>query len=295
MHACGHDGHTAMLLTVAEALCRRRGVLRGNVKFVFQPAEEGGAGAQKMIEQGALEDPAVDIALACHLWNSAPVGTVLGRSGPTFACADRFDVSLKGKGGHAAHPDLTVDPMILAAQTILAFQTIVSRNLEPKALAVVSVTSVHGGTAYNIIPEEVRLCGTVRAFDLDLRDFIRDRMRQILAGIVTSHGGSFEFDYQPGYPPTVNDPQVVELVLEAAREVVGSERVVESQPSMGGEDMSYFLQRVPGCMFLVGAANAEKGLDYPHHNPRFDFDEEALLIGASVMLRAVEKWLWVGG
>ncbi|MBI3923504.1 MAG: amidohydrolase [Armatimonadetes bacterium] len=294
MHACGHDGHTAMLLAVAEALSRRKGELRGNVKLLFQPAEEGGAGARRMIEEGALEDPSVDFALACHLWNDSEVGCLHVREGAILACADRFDIKLRGKGGHAAHPDVTVDPIIIASEVTLAFQTILSRNLSPLHPGVVSVTSFHGGTTYNIIPEEVSLGGTVRAFDLAVRDRIRERMQQILEGISRAYGGTFKFDYQSGYPPTINDPEMVEFVRGVAKEVVPPELVTVNEPSMGGEDMSYILQQVPGCMFLVGSAKAERGLDQPHHNPRFDFDEEALVIGASVMTRAVRKLLAAG-
>jgi len=291
MHACGHDGHTAMLLAVAEALSHWRSELRGTVKFVFQPAEEGGGGARRMIEDGAMDDPPVDAALACHLWNNYPVGRIGVRTGPTFACADRFSARIKGKGGHGAHPDQTVDPIVIAAQIITAFQSIVSRNVSPLETTVISVTSIHGGSAYNIIPESVDIGGTVRSFSEPLRDHIRQRMEEVLRGITDAFGAAFEFDYEVGYPPLSNDGEMADLVRAAATEVVSSAEVWENEPTTGGEDMAYFFQKVPGCMFLVGSANTEAGLDYPHHSPRFDIDERALMVGASIMLCAIKRYL----
>jgi amidohydrolase len=291
MHACGHDGHTAVLLGVARLLAGQRDSLPGTVKFVFQPAEEGGAGAKRMIEEGALESPSVEAAFGIHLWNDGPVGAVGVRDGAFMAASDSFDLVVKGQGGHAAGPHRTIDPVVTAAHLIVALQTIVSRQVDPLQSAVVTVGHIEGGHARNVIPDEVLLQGTVRTFDPGLRQAMPERLERTARSVCAAFGGECGLRYWFGYPPTVNDPGMADLVREAAREVVGEERLVVAPQVMGAEDMSYFLERVPGCFFRVGSANAERGLTRPHHNPAFDFDEDALPIGVEVLARTARRYL----
>lgn len=275
----------------ARLLAARRDRLSGNVKVMFQPAEEGPGGALPMLEAGVLEDPPVDAAFALHLWNEYPVGTVCARPGAIMAAADRLRVTVRGSGGHAARPHLAVDPVVAAAQMVLALQGLVAREVDPLKPVVVTVSSIHGGDAFNVIPSEVTLGGTIRSLDPALREGMPGRIRRLLEGIAEATRTAAEVEVEQRYPVTVNDPALVRLVAAAAAEVVGPERVVEHPPGMGAEDMAYVLHRVPGCYFFVGSANAARGLAAPHHSPRFDFDEEALPIGLEVMLRSAEAYL----
>jgi len=291
MHACGHDGHMAIALTVAKIMSRHRQELAGNVKFVFQPAEEGPGGAKPMIEEGVLEDPRPDRALGLHLWNVLPVGTVGIRSGPTFACLDSVDITIKGKGGHGAAPHQTVDAIVVSAQVITALQSIVSREVDPIKPAVLTLGTIEGGNAYNIIASEVKMKGTVRAFESELRQALPERIEGIIRGVTSGMRADYAFEYRFGYPPLVNDEEVCRWLWEIAAQVVGEERVKVPDPTMGGEDMAYFLEQVPGCYFLLGSANEEKGLNKPHHNPQFNFDEAALPIGVEILARAALQFL----
>lgn len=291
MHACGHDGHMAIALTVARILARNREAVRGNVKFVFQPAEEGPGGAKPMIEEGVLEDPHVDAALGLHLWNYLPVGKIGVRDGPVMASMDSFRIIIKGRGAHGAIPQDGVDAIVVAGQAINALQTIVSREVAPIAPCVVTIGTIKGGYAFNIIAETVEMEGTARALDPGLRETIPRRIERIIKGLTSGMRADYKLEYNFLYPVTVNDKEMVQIVREAAAEAVGKENVVVPDQTMGGEDMAFFLQEVPGCFFFVGSANSEKGLDAPHHSPRFNFDEEALAIGSEVMIRAVLKYL----
>lgn len=295
MHACGHDGHTAIALTLARRLAAERSTLAGTVKFVFQPAEEGPGGAEPMIAAGVLERPKVDCALGLHLWNNFPVGKIGAPGGPLLASADKFELTIRGKGGHGAMPHLAVDPIVVAAQMVTAFQTIVSRNVNPLESAVVSVCQIQGGEAHNVLPESVKMVGTLRAFRADVRRHIERRVREIATSVAKAGGARVQFDFFPGYPPTINNAEVAAQLRTVAAEVVGADRVTSEGQTLGGEDMSYFLERVPGCYFFLGSANEKRGLHYSHHHPRFDFDEAALAIGVEIGARMIRQVLSRGG
>ena len=292
MHACGHDGHTAIALATAYYLSQHREDFSGTVKIIFQPAEEGPGGAKPMIEEGVLNNPDVDAIVGLHLWNNLPLGTVGVRSGALMAAVECFRLSILGKGGHGAMPDQTVDSIVVASQIVNALQTIVSRNVKPLDSAVVTVGELHAGTALNVIADTARMSGTIRYFNQELETLIGERLEAIIAGVCHMHNATYELNHWQLYPPTINDSEITELVRSVAEEVVETPiGVVPECQTMGGEDMSFFLQQVPGCYFFLGSANPEKGLAYPHHHPRFDFDETALGMGVEMFVRCVEKFL----
>ncbi len=292
MHACGHDGHTAILLSTAAVLSRRRDRLAGDVKLVFQPAEEDPGGARPMIEAGVLEDPKVDAALGLHLWTQLPAGTVGTSPGPLMASADEFTIEIRGRGGHAASPHTCIDSVVAAAHVITALQTVVSRSTDPLESAVVTVAKVEAGEgAYNIIAEKAVLRGTARAFNPAVRDAFPARIEQVVRGVCQALGAEYEFRWKPYYPPTINDRRIEGLVADEARRLMGEDRVFEDIRSMGAEDMSFFLREVPGCFFFFGAANAEKGAVYPHHNARFQIDEDVLAPAVELLARCAESVL----
>ncbi|MBI4872170.1 MAG: amidohydrolase [Candidatus Riflebacteria bacterium] len=294
MHACGHDAHTSTALAVAGILSAERGQLHGNVKFMFQPAEEGPGGAERMLEEGLLEEPKVDAAFALHVWNDLPVGTVSVRPGPVMAAADEILITILGKGGHGAAPHEAVDPIVVAAHVVTALQTVPSRQVDPIHPVVVSICSVHAGQAFNIIPPDAELIGTVRSFDPSIREKLPGLIEKTVQGVTAAFGARYRFHYRHGYPPTVNDPGMADLVRGCARGAACVQHVVDGEVSMGGEDMAYVLRRVPGCYFMVGSGNPDRGIDSPHHSPTFDVDEHCMAIGAEVFCRIVRQFLAPG-
>ncbi|HEY74965.1 MAG TPA: amidohydrolase [Thermoflexia bacterium] len=291
MHACGHDGHVAMGMGLAELMAARRDEMAGTLKLVFQPAEEGGNGAEVMVKEGVLKDPRPDVFLATHVWNERPVGTADVTAGPVMAAAEKFTCVVKGRGGHGALPHLAVDPIVASAQVIAALQTVVSRNVSPLDTAVVSVGSIHGGDAFNVIPPQVEMTGTIRTYEPSTRETVLRRVREVVEGVSAACGAEAELEIQPLTPAVINDADIAEVVRKAAEAVLGPERVTSGERTMGSEDAAFFMEEVPGCYFFLGSANADKGLDAPHHNPRFDFDEEALVLGVAILAQAAAFYL----
>jgi len=292
MHACGHDGHTAIGLTVAKMLNAHREELSGTIKFCFQPSEEGTngediGGAEMMMRDGLLDSPRVDMALALHLWNEQPLGWLGIAGGPMMAGAELFDVKVIGRGGHGAIPQVAVDPVMAAANIVNALQSIVSRNVSPLETAVVSVTTIHGGTAFNIIPPEVTLGGTIRTFDKGVRQRVLERFEQIVRGTAEALGCQAEIALKRITPALINDLSISEKVQQTSRRILpDSDLRTAGYLTMGAEDAAYLLEKVNGCFFFVGSANRERHLDYGHHHPKFDFDEEALIRGSALMAAA---------
>ena len=292
MHACGHDGHTAIALGTAKYLAEHWQDFNGTVKIIFQPAEEGPGGAKPMIEAGVLKNPDVDAIIGLHLWNNLPLGTVGVRAGALMAAVECFRCTIFGKGGHGAMPDLTIDSVVVSAQIVNALQTSVARNVNPIDSAVVTVGELHAGSAKNVIADTAKMSGTVRYFNPALENFIGKRIEEIIAGVCQTHGAKYDLDYSKLYPPVINDTVISELVRSVASDVIETPAgVVPECQTMGGEDMSFFLQEVPGCYFFLGSANPDLGLNYSHHHPRFDFDETALGMGVEMFVRCVEKML----
>lgn len=284
MHACGHDGHMAILLSAARALRQRADEIAGTLVFCFQPGEEGFAGNKLMIEDGALENPHVDRTFALHLYSGLDVGKIGVRDGAFFASSDRFDIELTGKGGHGALPQSTVDPIVAAAQFVTMLQSIVSREFPANQPVVVTVGSLHSGTTFNVIPELATLQGSVRAFDETIRAELPVRIERLLAGVCEAMRLTYRFDYHWIYPPTVNDPVTNDIVRAVAVEVVGAPNLVDPHEIvMWSEDMSFMQELRPGAYFLVGARGPRKGIE-PQHSARFDIDERALEVGFRMMM-----------
>jgi amidohydrolase len=292
MHACGHDGHTAIGLTVARMLHAHREELAGTIKFCFQPSEEGNngedvGGNEMMMRDGVLDSPKVDKTLALHLWNEKPLGWLGIAGGPVMAGAEIFTIKITGKGGHGAIPQQTVDPIVAAAQIINAVQTIVSRNVAPLETAVVSVTTVHSGTAFNVIPQTAELTGTIRTFEPGVRQKVVDRFDQIARGVGEALGCQVQVDVKRMTPALINDEGVASTVQNSARRVLSeSELDTAAYTTMGAEDMAFMQEKVPGCFFFVGSNDKARHLDYGHHHPKFDFNEEALIRASALMAAA---------
>ncbi|HZW98622.1 MAG TPA: M20 family metallopeptidase [Trueperaceae bacterium] len=286
MHACGHDGHTSVLLSVAEALVSRKDELAGRVVFVFQPAEEIVRGAKAMLDDGALDGIRVDHVIGLHLSSNDDVGTVSVREGPAMAATDSFRLLVRGKGGHAAYPQDCIDPIVAASQVVTALQTLVSRETEPADQSVVSITSFHAGTAYNIIPDQVELKGTLRTFDAGTRERLAARVLEVADTVCRAYRAKLESEWFDGTPAVVNDAGSVERLRRVAAGVVGEENVVEQRPIMGGDDMALWLQQAKGVYFFVGTRSGDSTA-WPHHNPHFDIDERGLEVAVSVLASGV--------
>ena len=288
MHACGHDGHSAILLTVAKLLTAHQGELNGTVKFVFQPAEEGLGGAERMIIDGVLKDPIPDFTLALHLWNDKPIGWIGVSQNASMAGAEIFKIKIRGKGGHGAAPHLAIDPILASAQIITALQSISSRNVPPLKSSVVSVCTINSGEAFNVIPQEVKLAGTIRTFDLDVRDKVLERFEIIVYGMAETMGCQAEIELKRLTPAVINDSRISTRIQKIAKNLYPSHEVDPSnKTTMGSEDMAFMMEFVPGCFFFIGSANSDKNLDASHHHPLFDFDEAALTEAVAIMSASV--------
>jgi len=291
MHACGHDGHMAIGMGVAQILASQQDELPGKITLVFQPAEEGGGGAQRMLEAGILDRLRPDAAVALHVWNELPLGTFAVAPGPVMAGADRFLITLHGRGGHAALPNNAIDPIPAAAALIQAYQTIPSRNLDPRETLVLSVTRVEGGRTFNVIPDSVELEGTLRYFSQKVRERAVDRMRVLSDATGSAYGCSVEFEFENVAPPVVNNEGIASVITAFTEDVFPSNGCLDDYRSMVSEDMGFFLDRVPGCYLFLGSSNPDRGLNASHHNPSFDFDERALVIGTAWLVGIVERLL----
>jgi amidohydrolase len=278
MHACGHDGHTSMLVGAVHVLSGMRDRLGGTIKFVFQPAEEGGGGGKVMVDEGVADD--VSSIFALHLWPGLPFGKVATKAGPIMAAADAFEMEVRGSGGHGAMPHLAADAVVMAAQIVTALQTVVSREVDPVEPAVLTVGEIGAGTAFNIIPEKARIGGTVRTLDPDLRKMMPERIEELARGVAKGMRGDVDLDYTFSYPVTVNDEDAAARALSVADDLFGGGSVLElPNPSMGGEDFAYFLEKVPGAFIWLGVGEDASGL----HTSRFAFDEDILPRGAALL------------
>ncbi len=282
MHACGHDAHTAILLGAAEVLSTMKNKINGEIRFIFQPAEEGYSGAKYMVEDGAIDN--VDGIYGLHVWNYQKSGTVGIKSGPVMAAADLFTITIRGIGGHGATPQGTVDAVIVASHLVQAFQTIVSRNINPLENAVITIGQINGGNNFNIIADEIILKGTTRAYTEDNRQLIKNKMEKICTGIGQTYEAQIKLDYKDGYPPVINDNVLTENVKREAKKIIPN-GIINPYLSMGGEDFSYFANKIPGCFFFLGSLPKDKKpLSVPQHCSHFDIDEQVMLIGCSIFI-----------
>ena len=286
-HACAHDGHMAIVMGAAQVLSQMKNNFKGSVVFLFQPSEERiPGGAKQMIEEGALKD--VNAMFGLHLWQPMATGVVGVGEGPMMAQPDAFTIIIKGKGGHGSMPHQTVDPILVASQLVINLQTIVSRNIDPLKPAVVSLGTIEGGTIYNIIPERVTLTGTVRSFEADVQTVVEKRLREITEKTCEAFGAAAELKYESGYPPVVNDAEMVKFVEQVTAKTLGKDKIATIAPVMGGEDFAYYLQEIPGAFFFFGMGD---GMEFPHHHPRFDLDEKALPLATQLMVNLAFDYL----
>jgi amidohydrolase len=289
MHGCGHDGHTTVLLGAARHLAQTRN-FEGTVHFIFQPGEEGYGGGRVMVQQGLFEKFPCDAVFALHNKPGIPVGHIAVRAGPLLAASDRFDLRIKAKGGHAAYPHHGIDPFVIGAQTVLGLQTIVSRNVDPIDSAVITIGFMRGGSAYNVIPDELHIGGTVRSFRPEVRDLLERRMGEVARGTAALHGAMAELDYRRGYPPTINHAAEAAFAADVAAEICGEAAVNRNvAPTLGGEDFSYMLEARPGAMVWLGNGPGDGGCHL--HNARYDFNDSAIPVGVSFFARLVERFL----
>jgi hippurate hydrolase len=296
MHACGHDGHTAMLLAAARHLARHRN-FDGTVYLVFQPAEEGGGGAREMMKDGLFEQFPMEAIFGAHNWPGMPVGQFALKSGGMLASSNEFRIVIRGKGSHAALPHNGIDPVPIACQMVQGFQTIITRNRRPVDPGVISVTMIHAGEATNVVPDSCELQGTVRTFTFELLDLIEQRMKEVAEHTCAAFGATCEFEFTRNYPPTINHVKETEFARRVLGSVVGAENVLDFEPTMGAEDFSFFLQAKPGCYFMIGngdGAHREGGHGLGPcmlHNPSYDFNDELIPLGATAWVRLAEEWL----
>ncbi|WP_342539040.1 M20 family metallopeptidase [Sporosarcina sp. FSL K6-1540] len=290
MHACGHDGHTAILLGTAKILSSLQDQIKGEVRFLFQHGEElAPGGAQEMVREGVMDG--VDMVIGTHLWSPLETGQIGVASGPVMASPDTFSITITGRGGHAGLPHQTVDAIAIGAQVVSNLQHIVSRNMDPLDSVVLSITKFASGSAMNIIPDSVEMGGTVRLFSTEHRIIIRELMERIIKGITEAHGASYFLTYNDGVDPVINDEKVSRVIEETVRELWGTQALTQMKPNMGGEDFSAFLKKAPGTFFFTGSGNSGLATDYPHHHPRFNIDESALSDGMNMFVHATFKLL----